>query len=166
MTLDSCKSWNKVLTSFELSYPTNYKIKYNDTKESFVTLTYADSVGSVIQEISIGRNENLRTKEEVREWTLKIDSALNSATGFKHGTIMNENFADKEYFILRGSFDFSSYNSKEFDGQYDFVAFIAPPFNTDYNGVSYSIITKQDNKNSDLRNQAENILRTLVFKND
>jgi hypothetical protein len=110
--------------------------------------------------------KNLRTKGEIKEWTVKIDSVLNSATGFKHGTIQNENFADKQYFILRGNFDFSSYNSKAFNGQYDFAAFIVAPSKTNYNGVSYSIITKLDNNNSDLRNRAENILRTLVFKND
>ncbi len=166
VTLDSCRTWGKALTSFEVNFPKDYKLKYNSKQGQYVTLTYSDSSGNVIQEISFGRNENLKTKEEIEVWTIKMDSALRLTPGFLPDNVGYDKFADKDYYVLNGTFDFSSYDSQTFQGQYNFRAFFIPPTGTDYNGVSFSVITKKELETKEIADKAERILKTLTFKNE
>jgi hypothetical protein len=166
VTLDSCRTWGKALTSFEVNFPRDYKLKYNDKQGQYVTLTYSDSTENVIQEISFGRNENLRTKEEIEDWTIKMDSALRLTQGFTPDRVYYDKFADKDYYVLKGTFDFGSYNSKTLKGQYDFLSFLIPPTGTEYNGVSFSVITRKEMQTKELADKAESILKTLTFKSE
>jgi len=164
VTEDSCRRWDRAVTSFTIQYPPNYKAEYNK-RNNYLILSNADSAGNVIQEIAMGRNENITGREEIEKWTLAMDTILQKVKGYRLDTIKYDNYGNNEFYILSGTLNFDSYGQPTFTGDYKMTSFLVSPIGTNReNGVSWSVITKEKWDNEELRKEAEDILNTLAFK--
>ncbi|MGE4289819.1 MAG: hypothetical protein AB7E36_14130 [Salinivirgaceae bacterium] len=166
VTIDSCKNWGKPLTSFEVKFPSKYQINYNTQPGQYMALTLNNSSNIIIQQISFGRSENIDTEEKLKFYSSKMEKALNMTKGYIADTCVYEKYAQNDYFICKGIFDFSLYNVQSYEGKYNFSSFLILPKDTEYNGVAISIMTKKEFYNKELANKAEEIIETLRFKND
>ena len=160
VTRDSCAKWKLAPTSFSVSIPPVFKVKYK-TGNSYCCFTQKDKEGVVIQEIKFLENLSTDEKQSIYEIQGLI---IQKEPDFKTTSLKMEIIGSQQYFVLRGLLNFDKYKSPEYKGDYNFTYFILLSKSKNLRGFSWNEISKKSLDQIASKAQASRIINSLSFQ--
>lgn len=147
---DSCKQWNLPKTSFMIEYPEQFKAEYNADSRYYLRLRRFQKE-QVVQEITIGKSENIDNEESAKYWLQYTDSLLNNQLEYYNREYIGlDSINNQPYLTLASSLSFDQYGSSMFRGIYDSKSLIVFPPNNRTQGLVVSFLkhsSLQEEKN-------------------
>ena len=159
---DSCQKWNMPITFFRINYSKNYTAVYHPKEDCYLEIKKFSDSGYIEQELSFGKCENIRTKEEIEDWTYKMESLFKAFKTYHTRSISYRTIANQHLFVASGTVNFDQYGHSGYKGDYGVLIMLIPSARRE-NGVSLSILTKSNIDSLSQASDVDLILKSFEF---